>query len=307
MASDDSFQVIAFLTFIGGGLVIKGIKDFKTKRRVADMACSKAATAAQGLTELEGFAWNMEPPLKNMASQDVCYRHVSIQKYISGQKKNYWETQLTHSTSQFYLVDATGAVQILMANKIVQAKPKYQKWQSLPAAYQNQILALDGVHHISGFPPKGWLSSSFRICEISLPLGCPIYAQGYFSSPSEIKKRIDPDGLSHFFEILQRKSKQPIHTMLSIDRNRDGRVCEEEAQSAFVSAGQVALRRQKETSTKSTIPVYGLLTSSSEHSLIVAGQHQHYLLQNLGFWYLMEIIAGAALIAAAAFISILKI
>lgn len=307
MASDDTFKLVAFMAFSGFALVGKGISDFRKKRRVADVACSKAATAAQGLTELEGFAWHGGTIYKNLSQTDSCVRFIELQQYVRRNKSSYWDTIWTHTEGEFYLVDKTGAVKVILPNKDFNGVTITKNWGSVPSFYQSDVLSFMGSKSTGfGFPPTGWFGGSFRIRETSIPVGCPVYCQGNFVTPNENPKTVTSEGINHFFEMIQKNAKQPVHANLSFDSNRDGIVSEDEANSAFMAAGQVALRKSVEAEKNSNVPLCGVVMSSNEHPMILATRHQHYLLQSMGKWCLLEIIGGAALVAASAFVLLAK-
>lgn len=291
------------MMMIGGTLVWSGVHSFRRKRRVADVASSRTATAAQGLAEFEGFAWHTGAIVKNLNGNDCCLRHIQLQHYVKRGKHGSWETiWSTSNTDHFYLVDKTGSVKVTVTDSNYESVTKTLRWGGVPKAYQDEILRLgsfkSSLGGLVGFPPSGWFGGSYRILENSIPVGCPVYCQGSFSTPQELQKTVSIAGIATFYEMIQKQAKQPIHTMMSLDKNRDGQVCETEATTAFVVAGQVALQRSAATDPMVSAPLHGLVQSSKEHPLIISGRHQHYLIKKLGYWYMLQIVAGAALSAA---------
>jgi hypothetical protein len=301
--SDNRIKGAVSFMALGGVFVVSGIHSFRRKRRVADVASSRSATAAQGLVELEGFAWHSGSLVKNLNGHDCCLRHIKLQHYVKRHKSSSWETIWENRNSDhFYLVDKLGSVKIFTHDTNYDAVETTMRWQSVPSRYQEEILNLGSFKStlggLVGFPPSGWFGGSYRILENSIPVGCPVYCQGSFSTPLNLNKTVTIPGIATFFNMIQKQAKQPIHTMMSLDKNRDGRVCESEATTAFVVAGQVALRKSASNENMGSAPLHGLVQSTQEHPLIISGRHQHYLLKKLGYWYMLQVVGGAAMIAA---------
>lgn len=306
MASGNKTQIAAFMIFFGLTSVWTGIGSFRRKRRVADVASSRTASAAQGLTEFEGFAWHTGTIVKNLVGSDCCLRHIKLQQYVKRGKSGSWETIWTNTNADhFYLVDRTGVVKVITHNSEYDSVITTKSWGNVPKAYQEEVLGLGRFQKtfggLVGFPPSGWFGGSYRIVEYSLPIGSPVFCQGSFSTPAELGKQINIPGISTFFEMLQKQAKQPAHTMMSLDTNRDGTVCETEVHTAYVVAGQIALQKSAMSDEMGNAPLHGLLQHSKEHALILSGRHQYYLLKKLGFWYMLQIVGGAALVAGGVF------
>ncbi|MCB9072030.1 MAG: hypothetical protein H6623_00290 [Bdellovibrionaceae bacterium] len=298
----DSSQSKLILSLYAGSIasVMYGIKTFRKKRRILDTPSNRIATAAQGLAEFEGFAWNSEPLIKNINGQDCCYRKIELQEKV--ERKNYssWETRWTSFTGNtFYVVDKTGVALILATNGDINGQQLTERWHSINPDYQNKIVQ-SVSSSISGFPPgSGWFSRSFRIQETSIPLGSPILCQGSFSTPSEYPQKVFREGMGEFCLFLQQTIRKPIHEMQRLDLDKDGEVSAEETVSAFTQAAQNSLKLYRESSEKIDVTVYGMLTHDLSHPLFVENGHQYHALQKIGNKSILFVILGAALASAA--------
>ena len=103
-SKDPVFDAIIIAFFSGGACLVSGIASFIKKRRVADVAIA-GATAAQGLVELEGFAWNSTPPVKNLLNQDCAYRYFAVEEYVKTKNSSHWAVRWKHQTLYMSLIE----------------------------------------------------------------------------------------------------------------------------------------------------------------------------------------------------------
>lgn len=321
MSSDGSTYIYAL---IGGvSFLVSAIKNHRTYRHIENHPTSKASSAAQGLCELQGFAWPKKEGFRHYDGNELIYYGLQVQKYVtrgSGKnKRSYWETRFSRVIqSPFYLADATGLVEVIMEDlssyqrnedqshflskffKLFRLQavkinddfcghPKIRNWKSISAAEQEYLLSQVIVNPPADFPPKigllGFVSGSYRIVEHMVPVGSPLYANGYFSTLShqnEKEKLIGyTDFAKHVFDKEARSLKKMDHLL---DANRDGKINEREIRNGYATFAarirQSALQKSR-PELEIENQIFGRMSSSQSTPMILHSLHQEQIVAKL--------------------------
>lgn len=314
MAVDSSVEVLRIsiaLFVVGGGLVWSAIRRHRKIREVEDLASSKVDTAAQGLTELQGFAWSKVAGPKNVDGHDLVYYSFQLQKKVTeGSGKNRrttWRTVFSRGHFQpFYLLDATGLAVVDPAGaECLIDEHRTRDWSFLSPLEKEFYLSNVVQTPVPNFPPSNFLfglfSSQFRIVENDLKEGSPVYVKGDFRAESEFSGKVKVNGLTKFYTQVfneQDRSARNIHVLL--DTNKDGRVSHREMMIAYLRFAKFARSQARLTEhLEKEFSVHGVIKSTDNHQLLFADTHQNQLLERLRQWYLPKLIIGSLLIVIA--------
>lgn len=294
----------------GGGLMIRALSRRKKTQKITDTPRSKVATAPQGYVELQGFAWPAAEEARTAAGQEVVLYRLEVQRSETrGSGKNRrreWVTIFYHAhVEPFYLVDPTGLARVDPGTaELDVGATRTRKWSSLSASEKKWIEEVASRRPVPGFPPSrgllGIFSSPYRVLEKEILLGAPLYLHGDFRTPSVETPKVKVSGLSEFtsriFNAEARSTKNINHFL---DKNRDGRVCADEARYGYgFAARQARNKSRSQPSQEREFEVCGHVGSSSEHRLLIADMHEEHLVKRRQKWLWLEFVAGAALLAA---------
>ncbi len=200
----ENLNLILFLLFLGGVILLKSFNSFRQHRLIADTERSKTASAPQGRVELEGYVWPLGPPILTVSGERSVFRRIKIEQNIGMQNKNRKWVKVFDNTrypTEFHLVDEGGAARIeFNPTRAVWfgVKTKEYDWQSLSEEQRRWVLLeLNGAIKDLRIDSEG-----FRYSETSLRAGNPVYARGSFKTGSVGPVRIDDPALALFHRRL---------------------------------------------------------------------------------------------------------
>lgn len=285
------------LLFVGGALVVKGLMNFRKSRKIQDTARIDIASAAQGLVEIEGYAWPLEVPFAAVCGRQVVYYHYKVQQLVKRGKNSSWETkyEFNHNAS-FYVIDQSGVCIVNPTQGSMDLTETITKLDH----YAESIEALTASSRYQ----SGWLgklfSGSYRLVERKLLVGSPVYVCGSLQAMNMNQVKIRGD-YKKFLLQIKTMSTNPIFKMSRLDTNRDGVLSDDEMIAGLADISkEVALH-----SMESEVKVVGSIASSQSHDLIVADGHQEQYLKRLTSFNTLKIWGGVALIGAGLFFLIL--
>jgi hypothetical protein len=285
------------LLFVGGALVFKGLMNFRKGRKIQDTARIDIASAAQGLVEVEGYAWPMEASFAAVCGRHVVYYHYKVQQLVKRGKNSSWETryEFNHNPS-FYAIDHSG---VCIVNPTAGSMDLTEKITKLDH-YAESIEALSA----SSRHQSGWLgkifSGSYRLVENKLLVGSPVYVCGNLQAMNMNKVKIRGDH-KKFLTQIKTMSVNPVFKMSRLDTNRDGVLSDDEMILGFADTS----KESSLNSAEGEVQVAGSIAASQAHNLIVADGHQEQYLKRLTSFNILKIWGGVALIGAGLFFLIL--
>ena len=312
----DALQFIIICFSIGFVLIWLGIRKHKKLRLVQDHPTVKIETAAQGFSEVQGFAWPTAVGPKCVKGIEMIYHSLQLQKEVtqgSGKnKKKVWITVFSAGyANPFYVMDATGLALVDPGKSELEIESETtRRWSRLQATEKNHYLTHFIKGPIPGFPPSGFLfglfSSPFRIVESRINMGSPVYIKGHFESPEGLQKEVMLTGLAKFatqvFDFQSRKIRQ-IKNLL--DSNKDDNITSKEAIDGYSRLAMFA--KTQSESGQSPVPdknflVFGLFTSNQDHKLFIADCHEEHLLRKLKIQFYGYLSAGLAMCLVSVFV-----
>lgn len=308
----DEFKAAAVCFFFGGLLVWQGLRRLKRKRIVEDTASIDIASAAQGLCEIQGFAWPLAGTSLTLQGRKAIYHQLKLEKHVKQGKSSSWKTQWQKEHKMpFYVIDHSGAVLVNPAQAEVEVKADTWNWSQVTEKMRANIPAL-GIN-VAGFPPAtlffGITTGKYRFRETSILLGAPVYVHGTLQAPPRDSSLPSTLPIQRFRNFLGRIQGKKVHGHLGFDLNRDGKVCEDEAERALNEIGEKAFEEKREGeqpplpgSSPPENRIYGQVVSCSERKLYIADCHQEHLLRRIGSNNILMILIGACLIGLGAFL-----
>jgi hypothetical protein len=114
-ANDDKVFGYAALGFgLGLYYFVKGFREFRKYRLLADTPEVPIRSMAMGLVEIHGKARSEEQVYSPVSNTPCCYYKVDIEKYVKDSKgRGRWVHQATDANGvPFYLEDASGKVRV---------------------------------------------------------------------------------------------------------------------------------------------------------------------------------------------------
>lgn len=286
--SGKGIQLVFALLVFGGISAYKGFRSFKLRREIEDTPTSPIRSAAQGLTEIEGFAWPRSIQIA-LNGEPFCYYHFDLQEYRQRGKSGSWESILKYSSMEpFYIIDQTGVCEV-NTNKIdINFTSQTIKLSNLT---DSQFDILQSIcPEIKQYRPastglfKSLFQPSRRIIESAIYCGSPVYAKGNFQTKSQSTSHL-LDGIHQFWsEIKQNKqSKKPENLDHGFFR------------SFWISKSKNHLSTDKHCE----VEISGIIAQSENHDLIVFDGHQQYALNTVGNFSVLLMIGGVVLIGTA--------
>ena len=278
---------------IGGAFTYLGLKNFRKSRKIQDTARIDIASAPQGLVEVEGYAWPLEPSFAAVCGRQVVYYNYKVQELVKRDKDSSWETryEFNHNAS-FYVIDQSGVCIVNPAKDSMDITEKITKLDF----YAETIEALSQ----SSRQKSGWLgkifSGTYRLVEHKLFVGSPVYICGNLQAMNLNQVKIRGD-YKKFLTQIKTMNANPIFKMSKLDANRDGVLSDDEMIGGIADLSKDIAARAVESETK----LAGTISSSEAHNLIVADGHQEQYLKRLTSFNLLKIWGGAALICAGLF------
>lgn len=312
--SGDIIKVAVALAFSGGAMLYRSFKSFKRLRAIADTPSSKVASAPQGLVEFEGFAWPQGETVLSLDGQEAVYYTLELQREQSSGSGNSRRTEWVkvfsyEHANPFYLLDPTGIAVIEPGNCEVDiTKPSTTHYSKLSREAKTKLDEFTNgtVPH---FPPSesffGKLTATkFRVVEKKIVIGSPLCAMGNFRTESFNQVTIDDSLYTFANKVIDFNSRAFRNLTNLLDTNRDGKISAEEALAGYTTAAKVS--RQSPQKNSAPIEVFGILSSSENHKLFFTDKHEQQLLESLGKYQKLKVVGGAAMIAAAVCIALLR-
>jgi len=312
-----------------GGLIVgfafgvilfhRAFKAHKRLRHIEDTPRSKVASAAQGMVELQGFAWPQTETIKTLADKDAVYYEFKLQREEtrgSGKnKRKTWVTVLTKAHKpDLLLVDPTGTALIKSATaEMEMLKSQTRNWRRLSAKEKNYVSTNFVEDKLSGFPPSdflgGFFGVNYRVVESFILRGSPLYASGDFRTGINGPELVKAKGLTRFCEMifnLEARSEKNVSSLL--DKDKNGKVSHTEEIEGYTFAAETALRRTEMDSLQERdFPICGVLQKSEEHKLFIAPSSETHLIGNMKYKPALFLLGGSALIAGTLTLGYMKV
>jgi len=312
-----------------GGLIVgfafgvilfhRAFKAHKRLRHIEDTPRSKVASAAQGMVELQGFAWPQTETIKTLNDKDAVYYEFKLQREESrGSGKNrrkVWVTILTKSHKpDLLLVDPTGTALIKSATaEMEMLKSQTRNWRRLSVKEKNYVSTNFVGDKLSGFPPSNFLGGFFgvnyQVVESFILRGSPLYASGDFRTGINGPELVKAKGLTRFCEMifnLEARSEKNVSSLL--DKDKNGKVSHTEEIEGYTFAAETALRRTEMDSLQERdFQICGVLQKSEEHKLFIAPSSETHLIGNMKYKPALFLLGGSALIAGTLTLGYMKV
>lgn len=296
----DEIELILGLVVIGAGFIVVGVRNMLTARRVQDTATNLIAYAAQGNSEIEGYAWYLEKPLRNIAGTICAYTKYTYEILRKNGKSSEWVKQWDYEpVKNFVVMDRSGLVAIDVTNSNLTIRERKVKWI---ATDQEEFIEL----HNSGSLKEvkvGFFSGGYRIIEEYIPLGSPCYVQGNLDGA--YRSKADLNKAFEFQEYVTQKNYGKVHNNNLLDLDQNGKVTHIEARDYMYTHAQNILENNDSNfvpNNKNANKLHGLMSTTESHKLIVADMHEYHFIKNISSMNVLKIILGAGMISTAVFI-----
>jgi len=310
MGREAGQQALA-LGAIGVLMLWHALRRFRLVRLAQDTARSKAASAPQGLVELQGIAWpNGEDTRRSAAGVEVVYHALKVQRERSRRsgkdRRKEWVTVARKDFAPpFFLVDATGLVSVDPGGAELELiSDRTRTWDSLNQDERARVLEATGGESIAGFPPSesmfGLFASNFRIVESEIRVGSSIYARGDFRTAEGARESLRLRGLSQFHgRIFDSSTREQKRIAEALGDDRDGeRSALEAIEGLYDAAASDRDAARTSESEAVAFPLHGRLSASTQHQLFIADRHEEHLVKGLGLAVYLQFAGGVLLIAA---------
>lgn len=310
---EEILRISCIAVFAGGYLNWSALKRMKRVRQIEDHPLSKVETAAQGLTELQGFAWTKEESPKSSNGRHLVYYGFELQKLVrEGSGKNrraQWRTVYSGGYKEpFYIVDATGLAIVDPATAELNFRNTKEKaWNALSEEVKNHYLENVIKGDVLDFPPSefffGLFGHRFRILETEVNEGAPLYLQGDFRSDKDSCYKTSRPGLSEFKKrFLNGQSRKIRDVKALLDLNKDGKVSYREMIEGYTRyASFIRKKSEAEKMDEATVSVFGIVRTSENHQLLLADTHEQQLLESFGSWNLLRLTFGLIFLSSGIF------
>jgi len=318
---------------IGTAFFLKAIRQHRRLRQIEDTPRSKTSTAAQGLVELQGFAWPEGETYKLGDQQEVVYYLNEIQYrrsalyFFNSQSK--WETvaKRVHAVP-FYLIDATGIVKIDPTNaEAFLDGSKTKSWSDLTAEQQKDFIQREFKAPI---PVLSQIMRAYRtVCSASMM--SPAFFFGfifwlYDKALFTFIPHYPPSSTDKQYRIVESwiEVGSPLYVSGSFQTPKiEQSSLQQKGLSAFVEnifgtslhvldeSAQImgsqdfkkdyvtfAHQARRETNgEEQSFPVYGVVRANSPHTLFIGDGFESHLKEKLKAWLPARFILGAAVMA----------
>lgn len=281
-------QGIAACASVGSYLLYNALSRLRKIRSIADTPTSKSSTAPQGFIELQGFAWIKDKTNQTIEGSEALYYSIKLERLEKKGKKKVWKTvfEQTHANT-FYVVDEHGLVEARINKGDLELDPKTRAWTGLASQEQERFLASFNTG-IPNFPPTGFFtklfSHKYRVTEWELLLGSPVYASGNFRTEKQEAPQIKSRALTEFFK----------KTTVSLSSKKTRNLSAKQKRELFCDTAQTLRSHLPLEAPESDFKIYGIISSSENHKLLIADCHQEDLLEKLGSFLKLKF-AGSAI------------
>lgn len=310
-----SNQIEASLYLVGIGAFIThwSYKRLYTRRKIEDIPTSRTRSAAQGLSEFQGYAWPLFNTVKCAFNNECVHYSIVLEKYVKRGKRSSWESVYTNVVaSDFYLIDPTGAVQVSPEGAEFIIQTRTTNWNDLPKAAQDFMLSNHISYHSSGFPPsEGFLKffkSNFRVRENYILLGSPLLILGGYDSTAGGEKNLSNANLHTFFEKIKTDVRLKIGTTSPFfDLNKDGKVEADEMRRGLYYMARALIKPADPgapPAIATPVPLHGLVKKTEDHGLVVIDSHEATYKKENNWFHYFSFLGGVALIVFGFFVAL---
>lgn len=303
--NSDVVKTAAVAIFIGGGLLVSGIRRLRQSRKIKDTSSIAIAAAPQGFVELQGFAWPMNPLISPLEQRHCVYYSFEVEQQKGAKNKKWTTVYSEDSNGAFFIADETGHVIIYPQSAELNIRSKTVPWAQLNADVRKRITAHIQQRSTSFESDGGLLGPKYRVREKIIPAGSPLYSLGTFrtTAASQAGALLPANGLQLFLHNVKELKQRTAKSRGPLDANKDGEICYEEwyafhsQQAVAVAGGFLEQPIIIPRGMQRTNPCCGVMRDARNQPLYLADCHQEELIHRLSSWNLTRILAGAALIA----------
>ncbi len=315
MSKSSGIEVILLLGGVSGYLFYQSIKIHKRLRKIQDTPRSKASSASQGFSELQGFAWPFQSTIFSARQTEAVYYKFRLQREETrGSGKNrrrVWVTVgETSLTDPFLLVDPTGLTLIQPSGAdILPSISETRSWNSLNPKEKEHVcqnLLKKSVDSMPSGGFLGFLGPKYRIQEEIIPRGSPLYLSGVFKTENSEVKTLQSPGLTHFHQMLFDPESRSLKNLTHlIDKNKDGKISETEALQSYTFAATMAVKKAgiEKSETEKSFDIHGCVQNNPDHPLYLAGAHEEHLIRKLKYKPVLSLLGSAACASLALFLA----
>ncbi len=270
-------------------LLADGLQKFRKIQKIQDTTRINIASAPQGLVEIEGYVWPLEPThVAFCGRQTICY-HYEVQQFVKRNKDSYWETKYElKNNASFYVFDQTGVCIV---------KPRSQERLDLTvdvyelSFYAESLKELrKSIQASSNFSNKK-SNDSYRLIEHKLLVGSPVYVCGSLQTKNLNRAAIQGDYKKFLTHVKAINSNSNIKKK-KFDIDKNGFVAEDELIKGFSDISKLSQFDPIVLDAK----VVGTIVSTVDHKLIVSNDDKVNYLQKISSFNSVQIWIGAAMI-----------
>lgn len=304
MSRHSEFDLLFGGLFLGGSLVIKGIRDYRNRQAVEDLAKSKISSAAQGVVEIEGFAFPTDPSrqIECLAKKPCVHYELAIQRKQKGGEDGWSTISYFRSGYPFYIYDVSGAATVEPEGVELEIEPITHAWSSLSEEKRAYALAIAAkssmLEELPSIEPGFFLN--YRCVEKKILLGSPVLFHGEFKTSPGDDFSVQNEKLKTYHFRLKSILGNFKRYLSLFDQNRDGVLGDEESRMGFHRAALSA--KTPENVAKYSLKHFGRLKKHAEYPSFLADCHQQHVIQRLRGWDLLKIVCGVIICVAAIYL-----
>ncbi len=311
----EDLKLVAFAIGAGAYLLASAFHRRKKTRALQDLARSKISAAAQGLVEIEGWAFHYDshPPVLSLDGKKCVFYHLQIQLRTG---KDSYETIAEHLPKNPILIcDLSGAATVDPSEIEIDVEPRISDWRKLSPEARASALNLINIGHNHPNLPSvtpGFISNSYRVIEKKIMLASPILVHAEFYTRAQENISISQPWLLTFHKRLSSIVKNPLRYKSMFDRNSNGTISDEEARDGYYMAAittKVLDERNKDSShfaganpknsALNPLKHYGYLRKHPVYPSFITDCHEVHAIARMGFGVYFAIFLGMALVICA--------
>lgn len=304
MADKEKYSTEIFLICGGITLFAWALKNFLRSRKVEDTSTIPIKSAPQGLVELEGYAYPVQETKKTLDGKSCVFLELELQKEIKNGWSTVWENK---NNTIFGIVDPSGIACIDPKQATTEIKMKIFMWKQLDSKLQSEFTNLIDKN-ISGFPPTGFFSNTYRVTQKAIYVGNPIYVMGSFRTSSDQKAFDLGPNFYDFVRKVQNQMKAlkfAETTLTSLtDKHKAVLLRDKLEKNRIIEVPGLTNQQEQVTYSKDSefdVVVSGFVENSEIHKLFFADCHERELLKRIGKWNIPMMIIGLGLMVLGTF------
>ena len=232
IANHEPLLFAGILVGVGGTFFFAGFKKLRTLRRIENTPTCKIRSMPMGSVEVKGLAQTEEPLEAPFTGKASAYYEIEIEEYRKRGKHSSWVTIHKYSSdAPFHLDDGTGRVLVIPHGAETHLPADFVQRTSL---FSEAPLRLQTYLQTNGLERRFFnRGRSLRFTERHIEVGQPAYVHGVAQERA---------GLARWREQMERVTeklreiKASPEAMQSLDVDGDGRVSDDEWQSAHSEA-----------------------------------------------------------------------